>query len=96
METYNLTSDEKLAQAQRKVKCIKRFYIHATVYLFVNLFIIVSCYIDNPFSLNTSDPYITALFWGIGLAAHGFSVFGRDFIFGHDWEQREIQKTLNK
>ncbi|MBC7555878.1 MAG: 2TM domain-containing protein [Chryseobacterium sp.] len=96
METYNLTSDEKLAQAQRKVKCIKGFYIHATVYLFVNLFIIVSCYIDNPFSLNTSDPYITALFWGIGLAAHGFSVFGRDFIFGQNWEEKEIQKILNK
>lgn len=96
METYNLTSDEKLAQAQRRVKCIKGFYIHATVYLFVNLFIIVSCYIDNPFSLNTSDPYITALFWGIGLAAHGFSVFGRDFIFGQNWEEKEIQKILNK
>ena len=96
METYNLTSGEKLAQAQRKVKCIKGFYMHATVYLFVNLFIIVSCYIDNPFSLNTSDPYITALFWGIGLAAHGFSVFGGDFIFDQNWEEKEIQKILNK
>jgi hypothetical protein len=38
METYTLTSDEKLAQAQKKVKCIKGFYTHATVYLFVNLY----------------------------------------------------------
>ena len=96
METYNLTSGEKLAQAQRKVKCIKGFYIHATVYIFVNIFIIGSCYIEDPQSINTLDPYMTALFWGIGLVAHGFSVFGRDFIFGQNWEEKEIQKILNK
>ncbi|SFI28706.1 2TM domain-containing protein [Halpernia frigidisoli] len=96
METYTLTSDEKLANAQKRVKCIKGFYTHATVYLFVNLFIIASCYIDSPFSLQTSDPFMTAFFWGIGLAAHGFSVFGRDFIFGREWEQNQIEKILNK
>ena len=96
METYTLTSDEKLAEARRKVKCIKGFYTHATVYFFVNLFIIVSCYMDNPQSLKTSDPYMTALFWGIGLAVHGFSVFGKDYIFGKNWEDKEIQKILNK
>ena len=96
METYNLTSNEKLVQAQRKVRSIKGFYIHATVYFFVNIFIIASCYIDNPQSLLNADPYMTAFFWGIGLAANAFLVFGRDFIFGQDWEQREIQKILNK
>lgn len=96
MENYTFTQNEKLEQAQRKVKRIKGFYTHATVYFFVNLFIIASCYIDNPFSLNTSDPYMTAFFWGIGLAAHGFSVFGKDYIFGKNWEDKEIQKILNK
>ena len=96
METYNFSSEQKLAQAQQRVKNMKGFYIHATVFLFVNIFIIASCYIDNPASLNTSDPYMTALFWGIGLFAHGFSVFGKDYIFGKDWEEREIQKILNK
>lgn len=95
METYTFTQNEKLEQAKSRVKCIKGFYTHATVYLFVNLFIIASCYIDNPQSLNTSDPYMTALFWGIGLLAHGFSVFGHDFIFGKNWQEREIQKILN-
>lgn len=96
METYHSTPAEKLVQAQRKVKRMKGFYIHATVYLFVNIFIIASCYIDQPKSLTTSDPYMTAVFWGFGLGAHAFSVFGKDILFGHNWEEREIQKILNK
>lgn len=96
METYSFTTTEKLEDAKRRVKKMKGFYIHATVFLFVNLFIIISCYIGDASSVLTSDPYMTAIFWGIGLAAHGFSVFGRDFILGRNWEEREIQKIMNK
>ena len=85
METYNLNQNEKFLQAQRRVKSIKGFYIHATVFFFVNAFIIISCAVENPTSLFTSDPYMTALFWGIGLAAHGMSVFGQNFILGKNW-----------
>ena len=96
METYTLNSDQKLENAQKRVKCIKGFYNHATVYLFVNLFLIISSYVENPHSIFTLEPYITAFFWGIGLAAHGFSVFGKNYFFGKDWEEREIQKLLKK
>ena len=96
METYGFNQDQKLVQAQKRVKCIKGFYIHATVYFFVNAFIIVSCAIENSTSVFTSEPYMTALFWGIGLAAHGFSVFGPNVFLGKDWEEKEIQKILNK
>lgn len=96
METYTLTSDQKLVNAKRKVKNMKGFYIHTAVYVFVNIFIIAGCYTDNPQSWNTSEPYMTALFWGIGLLAHGFSVFGQNFIFGRDWEEKQIQTILNK
>lgn len=96
METYNFNQDEKLVQAQKRVKSIKGFYIHTTVYFLVNAFIIAGCAIDNVNSLITSEPYMTALFWGIGLVAHGMSVFGQDFILGKNWEEKEIQKILNK
>ena len=94
METYNFSQEAKFSQAQRRVKSIKGFYIHATVYLAVNAIIIAGCAVDNVSSLLTSDPYMTALFWGIGLAAHGFSVFGQDFFLGKNWEEKEIQKIL--
>jgi len=96
METYTSTSDQKLENAQKRVKCIKGFYTHATVYLFVNLFLIGSAYVENPQSILTTVPYLTAFFWGIGLAAHGFSVFGKNYIFGKDWEEKQIQRILNK
>lgn len=96
METYNLTSEEKFLQAQRRVKSIKGFYVHATVYFFVNTFIIGGCAMDDAKSLFTSEPYMTALFWGIGLLAHGMSVFGQDLIFGKNWEERKIEKLLRK
>ena len=96
METYNFNQEEKFLQAQKRVKSMKGFYVHATVYFFVNVFIIASCIIDNPASMFTSDPYMTAFFWGIGLAAHGFAVFGQDFFLGKNWEEKEIQKMLRK
>ena len=96
METYNFSQNERLVQAQKRVKSISGFYIHATVFVAVNLFIIAACAVDNINSLLTSDPYMTGLFWGIGLAAHGMAVFGQDYILGRNWEEKEIQKILNK
>ena len=96
METYNFTKEEKFLQAKRKVKSIKGFYVHATIYFLVNLFIIAGCAVDDIQNLSNPEPYMTALFWGIGLLAHGMSVFGQDIFFGENWEQRKIEKLLNK
>lgn len=96
METYNFTQEEKYAAAQKRVKCIKGFYVHATIYLAVNLIIIAGNSIDNADSLLTLNPYMTAVFWGIGLFAHGLSVFGKNLLFGPGWEEKEIQKILRK
>ena len=96
MEIYSLSQQEKFIEAQKKVKNIKGFFVHATVFVFVNMFIIAASGFDDVLSLFTTDPYMTALFWGIGLAAHGMSVFGQDFIFGKNWEEKEIQNILNR
>lgn len=96
METYHFNQDEKFFQAQKRVKSIKGFYVHATVFVGVNLFIIIANAVDHLESLRTADPYMTALFWGIGLVVHGMSVFGQDLIFGKNWEEKEIQKILRK
>lgn len=96
METYNFNQEERLLQAQSKVKSIKRFYVHAIIFVFVNAFIIADCAVDDFQSLFTTDLYTTAFFWGIGLAAHAMSVFGQDLLFGSNWEEKEIQKILQK
>lgn len=95
--------DENYRAAYKKVKKIKGFYSHLKVYIIVNLIIIVSSLTrDNlhggvDFSgLSQWHTYSTAFFWGIGLVAHGLSVFGSDLFFSSDWEQRKIQKYMDK
>ena len=83
--------------AYKRVKRIKGFYIHALVYVLVNAFIIIS----NTNSIESSgflnwETYSTAIFWGIGLLAHGLSVFGRNIFFSQNWEEKKIQELMEK
>jgi 2TM domain len=40
--------------------------------------------------------FSTAFFWGIGLAAHGLSVFMPTMILGKDWEDKKIKELMEK
>lgn len=97
METYSKTTENpKYREALKKERRIKGFYIHATVYVCVNLFIILGGMYKNEKNLVVMDTYSTAFFWGIGLLAHGLTVFGADWVFGKGWEERKIQQYLEK
>jgi galactitol-specific phosphotransferase system IIC component len=85
--------------AYKRVKRIKGFYIHLMVYVIVNAFIIVSKY----YKIHNVDTNFwhweilnTAFFWGIGLLAHGLSVFGRNVFFGSNWEEKKIKEFMDK
>lgn len=97
MEIYK--SDElKYLKAKKKVIRIKGFYIHLLVYICVNILIVTLNFHD----LKPGESYFqwhnffTLIFWGIGLAAHGLSVFLPNFILGNDWEERKIRELMNK
>lgn len=97
------TDDESYNAAYKKVKKIRGFYSHFKAYVIVNAIIIISSITRNSvvggldFSgLSEWHTYSTAFFWGIGLAAHGLSVFGSTWFFSHDWEQKQIQKYMDK
>ncbi|MGS0747937.1 2TM domain-containing protein [Halpernia sp. GG3] len=97
METYN--SDEiKYQKAKKRVKRIKGFYTHFLVYICVNALIVYLNYQD----LRPGESYFhwhnfyTLFFWGIGLAAHGLSVFLPNFILGNDWEERKTRELMDK
>lgn len=85
-------------EALKRVKKIKGFYTHAIVYVVVNLMIVVV----NIQNLEPGENYFqlknffTAFFWGIGLAAHGLSVFLPGMILGSDWEERKIKEIMDK
>jgi len=97
------TDDENYNAAYRRVKKLKGFYSHVKVYIIVNIIIIVSSITRDNFNegmdfsgLTEWHTYSTAFFWGIGLLAHGLSVFGTDWFFGSDWEKRKIEKYMEK
>jgi hypothetical protein len=39
---------------------------------------------------------VTLFGWGIGLAFHAAKVFGFNPLFGKNWEERQIQKFIEK
>lgn len=94
----NREQNLRYREAERRVKKIKGFYIHAMVYFFVNIFIIASKAIDQDLGevFWEWDLLALPLFWGIGLAAHGLSVFLPAFILGKDWEEKKIKELMDK
>jgi len=100
---HKFSNDEQYRAAYKKVKRIRDFYSHLQIYLVVNVLIIFFD-LNRDFigtSFNTKDlfewsTYSTAFFWGIGLLAHGISVFGKDVFLGDNWEAKKIQEIMNK
>jgi hypothetical protein len=95
-ESFN--PDTRYELAYKRVKRIKGFYVHALVYVLVNGFSIISAYNKDLLGNGVSfvETFSTAFFWGIGLLAHGLSVFGRNLFFSADWEEKKIQEFMGK
>lgn len=94
----NGTTNDEYYLAYKRVKRIKGFYTHLIVYILVNLYLIFNkCFESSSTeSLNHLHTYSTAFFWGIGLVAHGLSVFGREIFFGNNWEEKKIKQYMEK
>lgn len=92
-----INTDERYNLAFKRVKRLKGFYVHLTVYIIINAFIIIGTnkFVNNP-EFWRWETFSTALFWGIGLAAHGLSVFGGNIFFGHKWEEKKIKQFMEK
>lgn len=102
MET-NYNFDENSNQqsayeiAAKKVKRQKQFYNHLIVYILVNGFLILKhCFKSNFGILLEPHTYSLCFYWGIGLFAHWFSVFGKEMLFGNNWEEKKIKKLMEK
>jgi hypothetical protein len=87
------SDDSALVRARERVAKLRGFYIHATVYVLVNLFLIAVNLIGSPHYLWFFYPLVG---WGIGLGMHALTVFGSFGPFSRDWEQRKIQEYLDR
>ncbi|WP_308993280.1 2TM domain-containing protein [Mariniflexile litorale] len=94
----NYIEKDRYERATKRVKRIKSFYTHAVVYVVINIMIVIV----NIQNLDVGESYFqwhnftTLFFWGIGLLAHGLSVFAPNFILGKDWEEKKIKDLMEK
>ncbi|MDU8886501.1 2TM domain-containing protein [Yeosuana sp. MJ-SS3] len=90
--------EEVYFRAEKRLKELKGFYWHLFWYLAVNIFIIVSSLIINStyFNIGHFNAYSTVVFWGIGIGIHAITVFGKNIVFSKSWEDRQIQKFIEK
>jgi hypothetical protein len=85
-------------EALKRVKKVKGFYTHLIVFVVINSMIIIGNYQQ----LNPGEDFLhwqtfsTFFFWGIGLLAHGLSVFLPSIVLGKDWEERKIKELMEK
>ena len=95
-----MTTEEQLQyeKALKRVKKIKGFYTHLLVYIVINIMIVILNIqnLDKGESYFEAGNFFTAFFWGIGIVAHGFSVFGPNIFFGKNWEERKIKELMEK
>lgn len=87
--------EEAYLRAQKKVKAIVGFYWHLASFVIVNIFLIILI-ISSGGRLFSFGTFSTAFFWGIGLAFHFIGVFGPNFFFGKNWEERKIKDLMDK
>jgi uncharacterized integral membrane protein len=98
MEKATSEDEIKYQEALKRVKKIKGFYTHLMVYVVINVMIVIA----NIQNLSEAESYfqfknfMTAFFWGIGLLAHGLSVFLPTMFLGQDWENRKIRELMEK
>jgi len=81
--------DKSYERAQKRVKEIKSFYSNLISYCIIIPFLIIINLMTSP---NDIWFYFPMLGWGIGVAAHGMSVFA----IGKSWEEKKIREILEK
>ena len=88
--------EEAYLRAKKKLDKLKGFYWHLASYIVVNAFLIILIASNSNGSIWHFGTFATAFFWGIGLLFHFLGVFGPDFIFGKNWEDRKIKEIMDK
>lgn len=86
-------SDEEIyAQARKRVEEKKGFFVHLTVYVLINIMMVLIW----AFVARSSHPWFvwTLGGWGVGLVIHFLSVF----VFSRrgGWENREIAREIER
>jgi len=90
----NNTEQERYLIAQKRVKRIKGFYTHLSIYCVI---IPVIIFVNLKYEPHFHWFWFSLCGWGIGLFFHWFSVFGLNLVgLGKNWEEKKIKEFMNK
>ncbi len=79
--------DAAVERARKRVKELRDFYVHAAIYVVVNTGLVL---LDLAQGGGVQWAYWVIIGWGIGLAAHGVSVFIFESRGASRWEARKL------
>ncbi len=90
----NETNDQdRYERAKRRVEILQGFYVHAIVFVIVNLGLAA-------YNLATDPDRIWFIYvlggWGIGLIAHGVYALGSGRFLGEAWQERKIREEMDR
>ncbi len=89
MDNLQFSQENAYLKAKKRVKDIKEFYVNLTCYCIVIPFLI---FINLYTYSQVQWFWFPMLGWGMGLAFHGFEVFG----YGKTWEEKKIREIMEK
>lgn len=80
-------------RAKKRVEDLKEFYQHLVAYIVVNAFLLVLNLYTSPGHLWVKWPILG---WGIGLALHAATVYGRKWFWGDRWQEEKIKELMDR
>ncbi|MDT8413775.1 MAG: 2TM domain-containing protein [Flavobacteriaceae bacterium] len=95
----NFEKDEAYFRARKRLKDLKGFYSHLTVYIVINAALLLMYHWSDLRSGQLTFEwwrFSTLFFWGIGLAAHALGVFGKYWFLNSQWEARKIKQFMEE
>jgi hypothetical protein len=84
---------ERYERARRRVRELRGFYVHLTVFVGVNVLLHVINFATAPRSYWAFWPLLG---WGIGLLAHAIATYRWMPFAGTEWEARKIRELMDK
>jgi len=90
----DVTQKQQYAKAEKRVKKIKGFYTHLSIYCIVIPIII---FVNLKFEPHFHWFWFSLCGWGTGLFFHWLSVFGLNLLgLGKDWEAKKMKEFMNE
>lgn len=88
-----MNNDPRYEEARKRVKALKGFYANLVAYVIINSFLAAVNLLTSPQRLWF---LWVVLGWGIGIAFQAYSVFGKNAMFGSEWEEKKIKEYMDK